>query len=532
MPALQKIGLILLTIVVLPALVFIANEFYGLSASEAMIGKIYDQQLETILYSVNQHAWDVADRWAGTLVRTFEEAEGEGAAAVQGFLAETPTVRSVVLMDTLREGVQGFGPSPFPLEALRAELAAGVLPEEVARRLLKDARAGYRKLQPLLLDAASEQPVLLLVFATTAGGPAPMLAGLAVDDQRFVEDVLTPKLQEAAREEFLLGVFRSSTAAPVYTTGDFSLDEARQVRHVWLFPDYVLGIRLRGTSIAELAHVRFRRSLFVITVLAVALFAGGWLVYRNIRREVDLVRMKSAFVSNVSHELRTPLALIRMYAETLELGRVQTEEKRQAYYQIISRETDRLTRLVNNILNFSRIESGQKQYVYERLDLNALVEDIVTSYTPALQQRGFEPAVTLADPLPPILGDAEGLSEALLNLIDNAVKYSGDARHLGIATGRERGFAYLEVCDRGIGIPPEERDRIFDQFYRISNGLVHNTKGTGLGLALVKHIVEAHGGTIRVQSRLGQGSCFRLLLPADEGVPAVRPPSPTESTHA
>jgi two-component system phosphate regulon sensor histidine kinase PhoR len=243
------------------------------------------------------------------------------------------------------------------------------------------------------------------------------------------------------------------------------------------------------------------------------LLTGAWLIYRTIRREMELIQLKSDFVSNVSHELRTPLSLIRMFAETLEMKRVKTEKKKYEYYRTIVQESERLSRLVNNLLNFSRMEAGKRNYSLQTVSLNTVVSKVFGFYSLQLRSKNFEVVVDLEKNLPAVEADEEAIAEALHNVIDNAVKYSEKEKYLRVATGRKADMAYVEVQDRGIGIAPEHHGKIFEKFYRVSTGLVQTTKGSGLGLALVQHIVCAHGGRVEVHSTLGNGSTFRLLLP-------------------
>lgn len=190
-----------------------------------------------------------------------------------------------------------------------------------------------------------------------------------------------------------------------------------------------------------------------------------WFVYRNIRQEMELAQLKSDFVSNISHELRTPLALIRMFAETLSMGRVTSDAQRQEYYQIIEQESERLTHLINNILNFSRIEAGRKAYQFERVMLDAIVEDVLTRYRFHLQHHGFQVETALPPEIPAVRADPEAVTEALLNLIDNSIKYSEDERWIRIRTGQNSGEVFLEVQDRGIGIAAADQDKIFEKFH-------------------------------------------------------------------
>ncbi len=226
-----------------------------------------------------------------------------------------------------------------------------------------------------------------------------------------------------------------------------------------------------------------------------------------------LARLKSDFVSNVSHELRTPLALIRLYAETLELGRISTKEKKQEYYRIIRKESERLTALINNILDFSRIEAGHKEYEFRTTDIADLVRNTLDSYRYQIEQQGFAFEESIDPDLPPVRVDREAIARALVNLVNNALKYSAEEKLLGVKLYRVNGSVRLEVVDHGIGITPREQSKIFEKFYRTGDPLVHNTKGSGLGLSLVRHITLAHGGQIDVESTPGKGSKFTLSLP-------------------
>jgi signal transduction histidine kinase len=256
------------------------------------------------------------------------------------------------------------------------------------------------------------------------------------------------------------------------------------------------------------------------------LMVGGvFLTYRNVSREMNLARLKSDFVANVSHELRTPLALIRLYAETLELGRLTAKEKYQDYFRIIREESERLTALINNILDFSRIEAGRKEYEFKETNLSDLVRSTLDSYRFQIEQNGFAFEENISRDIPPVNVDREAIARSLLNLVNNALKYSKDQKFIGVNLYRSNGCVKLEVCDHGIGIPPGEQEKIFEKFYRCGDPLVHNIKGSGLGLSLVRHIVRAHGGDVQVESTPEQGSKFTIALPLD---PSLR----TESAIA
>ena len=280
-----------------------------------------------------------------------------------------------------------------------------------------------------------------------------------------------------------------------------------------VFPGLVLGTKLRGTTMADISNHFLRISFLILGALSLLMVAGMFLTYRNVSRELALAKLKSDFVSNVSHELRTPLALIRLYAETLELGRIAGHEKQQEYYEIIRKESERLTSLINNILDFSRIESGKKEYTFQETNVADLVRCTLESYRYEIEQNGFKFEQKIDNDVPQLLVDREAIARSLLNLVNNAVKYSSNEKYLAVRLYRHSNGVNLEVVDHGIGIPANEHPKIFEKFYRVCDPLVHNTKGSGLGLSLVRHIVKAHGGDVAVESAPGKGSRFIITLP-------------------
>jgi len=225
--------------------------------------------------------------------------------------------------------------------------------------------------------------------------------------------------------------------------------------------------------------------------------------------------MKSDFVSNVSHELRTPLASIRVFGEFLRLGRVESEEKVREYGAFIETESRRLTGLVNNILDFSRIESGRKTYKFRKTDLNEILEKTLQTFDIRLRQSGFAIRRKEIERFPPIKIDGDAIAQAVSNLVDNAVKYSGGSKEISVSLARDNGWAVISVEDQGIGISKEDQKKIFERFHRVSTGLVHEVRGSGLGLSIVNHIVHAHQGNVQVSSEPGSGSTFSIRLPLD-----------------
>ena len=280
-----------------------------------------------------------------------------------------------------------------------------------------------------------------------------------------------------------------------------------------VFRGLALGIKYQGTSVEALGQTWMHRSFLILGCLSLLIIGGLVLTKHIVSKEMALARLKSDFVSNVSHELRTPLALIRLYAETLELGRITTQEKKQQYYRIIRKESERLTALINNILDFSRIEAGGKEYEFRNTDIAELVRNTLESYRYQIEQQGFAFEESIDSNLPAVPVDREAIARALVNLVNNALKYSSDEKFLGVKLYRDNGVVKLEVADHGIGIARRDQSKIFEKFYRAGDPLVHNTKGSGLGLSLVRHITQAHGGEIAVESIPGRGSKFILSLP-------------------
>ena len=280
-----------------------------------------------------------------------------------------------------------------------------------------------------------------------------------------------------------------------------------------VFEGLALGVKFQGTSVQQLGESWMHRSFLTLGILSLLIIGGLVLTKHVVSKEMALAKLKSDFVSNVSHELRTPLALIRLYAETLELGRITTKEKKQQYYRIIRKESERLTALINNILDFSRIEAGRKEYEFRETDIADLVRNTLDSYRYQIEQQGFALQESIDSSLPVVRVDREAIARAVVNLVNNALKYSAEEKFLGVKLYRDNGAVKLEVEDHGIGIARRDQSKIFEKFYRTGDPLVHNTKGSGLGLSLVRHITEAHGGDVAVESTPGKGSRFILSLP-------------------
>jgi signal transduction histidine kinase len=257
-----------------------------------------------------------------------------------------------------------------------------------------------------------------------------------------------------------------------------------------------------------------QRSFWELSFVVVAALTllGGILLWRDVRRSAHIAELRTQFVSSVSHELRTPLTSIRMLAELLQMKKSPDPEQTTFLNTIVS-ESERLTRLLNNVLDFSRIERGQKTYRLQPTVLTEVIDAVVNTLQYPLSQQGFTLETQVEEGIPAIDADADALQQAILNLLTNAMKYSGESRVIKLHVSVEDGAARIRISDHGIGISEDEQTRIFNKFHRARIPENLEISGTGLGLALVAHVAAAHGGSIKVTSRLGEGSTFCLSLP-------------------
>jgi signal transduction histidine kinase len=303
--------------------------------------------------------------------------------------------------------------------------------------------------------------------------------------------------------------------------GGAALGEAVRDLDPWL-PGHSLVVDVGAGGLDRgRSQARWTRSA-VILALLVAILSGIVVIARGVSREVEIARLKSDFVSNVSHELRTPLTTIRIMAEMLALGAVPSGEKQAQYHKNIVSEAERLTRLINNVLDFARIEEGRKKFQFGMGDVGDAVFEVERIVGEYARKEGFELSVAVADDLPATAFDRDAIVQALINLVSNAVNYSRDDKRVEVGARTERDSIVLWVQDHGPGIDARDLPHLFEKFYRAGSHLTREVGGTGLGLSIVKHIVEAHGGRVSVQSRLGEGSRFEVELPVQDPADAGR----------
>lgn len=306
---------------------------------------------------------------------------------------------------------------------------------------------------------------------------------------------------------------------PVAAATQYAIRASADTRLPWTLR---VSSALPGPEFAQLAGRR--RLLFAgLAMMALLTLLGGYFTARATARELAVARLQSDFVSAVSHEFRTPLTSLRHLTELLARGTVAGEDRRRQYYAIMARETERLHRLVEGLLDFGRMAAGQREYSFEALDPVELVAGVVNDFRADLEPGGRPVELTTTGVAArdcSIRADPEALARAIRNLLDNAAKYSPAPAAIGVELARDGERVAIHVRDQGVGIAPAEQTRIFEKFVRGTAAQALHVKGTGIGLAMVQHIVQAHGGEIRLHSEPGRGSTFSLLLPAE---PAAGP---------
>ncbi len=522
----RRIAITFLILALLPV-GFIIFELSSLSKNEKIVREIYQNQLESILYSVNQYSDDVINSWANRinmeLIRT--QGENDSSVALLSMLWQMNVVDHVFLTDLDgHDRIHSQSDKSTRSDEVKAMLISIIAanPGKI-ERLITYYDAGFKKMETL--DTVLSKEFIPVFFVLDSLAKPNRLGVMVLNRTNFIQNVLGPKMQSVSQGKFVITAFDKTTDEVIYSTAlvqpglTLTQDELKRIRGdelgkkaLWLLPGYYLAISPIEATIDDLVKDRVMTSLVLLGLLALVLIFGMIFLYRNIRKEMNLSRAKSEFVSNVSHEIRTPLALISMYAETLEMNRVP-EDRKHEYYTIIAKETSRLSRIVNRILNFSRMEANKKKYEFGAVDINDLCDQVLGTYALHFQENGFTWSFDRGDSLPEIKGDRDSIAEAFINLLDNAMKYSLEQKEIRIRTFANQQTVVIEVRDKGMGIAKTHHHAIFEQFFRAPIGDVHSTKGSGLGLTLVKKTMEAHHGRVTVQSVPGQGSTFQLIFP-------------------
>lgn len=449
---------------------------------------------------------------------------------LQTALRETPTVRALLVldMDTPERQILSFASrSPGPDdETFRRLLVHRMLGDmELERPPVEELRHLHRSYE--------RQSYLISYWQTSAAGRRFLVVAWH-DVGRLVHEVFPRLFADASGHSRLnvideqgLQVFGASLRPGEFTVGR-------------PFPTTLYGWQLQVTltTTDELSEQAERGRLLEIGLVIIAcgvIILGLSFVFFALEKERRLAEQKSEFVANVSHELKTPLSLVRLFSELLMTNRVQSEEKRQQYLQIMVLESERLTGLIENVLDFARVERGKATFDFSPGDLGEVTLHAIEVYRYRAEREGVEIEVDVPRNLPMVRLDARAIELAIINLLDNALKYAKDGKRIVVRLEQRRRALELSVIDFGQGIAPEERRRIFDRFTRGKSAQSAGVRGTGIGLSLVKHIAEAHSGYVEVHSTPGEGARFvigikihrAIITPLPSDAPA---PVPSGST--
>ena len=464
---------------------------------------------------------DILDEVATRLARGVPAGAPETAAAQE-------TLPSIRMLLTGRRFAREY--QALVSETMRGQLAKPPRDEFTLRLWAGSMMPALLVIRPCRGDEA--QQLTERVRAAVGPSAAPHWIGLRLHAALVLNELMDPLLTPD-ENGFSLAIL-DPTGTPLLPAGPLPGDQLTSPS-VHDYPT-LAELRLRAIPVDPEANLRNAQAAArnrLLLVLALCMLAGGGALFlvRSVNREAELAQLKLHFVSRVSHELKTPLALIKMYGETLNLGRAQGADQVPRFGGIISREADRLTLMIDRVLDFSSQEAGTLRYAPERLDLSDLLLSVTDEYRPRVEEQGASLSVTFCDEAW-VDVDPEAMHNAIVNLLENALKYtpatSAD-RTIEIDVARSGGRVRLEVRDRGVGIPETEREKVFGGFYRASTA--GEARGVGLGLSLVKHFVTHHHGSVVALGREGGGTILRLELPlAPSGTGPAAEPAPSSGS--
>ncbi len=511
-----KSVLVILTLIFIPFCIYAVIQIRSLDEEERRAKAGYEKQMEVMLFTLNNLADDMMRLW----MRRLSDDQKPIAINAADLTLGNESIQLLALRN-MSSGDAAFYSSEYVTVLPETENAINewyAKKDSMFSRLDEYMEAGFQKIHAVedWQNLAGLEAGQAAITAMLYDQDSTMHNALLIIEPTFwIEQILGTSIQDMDGDGFTVAVLSPEHDGVKidFSSGNFDTDKDFVKKEIWVLTNSYLAIQPKGESYYKTIEKRSQNTIYYLLFSLFIFLFGAVIIIRNIRNAFKIAQLKSDFVSNVSHEIRTPLSLIRMYSETLKLGRITDEEKKKHYYNIIHHESGRLTYLVNNILDFSRIEANQKTYHFEEGDLNELVQSLCKDFSFYFEEKKVDFKIDLYKSKLTISMDALALEEAISNLIENAIKYGGEEKHLSVRTYIEEDSVFLEIADQGIGIPTDSQGQIFDKFYRVENALTQKTKGTGLGLSLVKHIVQAHGGKITVASKLGEGSTFTIKFP-------------------
>jgi two-component system phosphate regulon sensor histidine kinase PhoR len=503
----------LLTFLLLPAIVVSVLVLSGVMfRSSFQLEKLREQSVVEATLSLANERADRLDKRiieqdnAVRSVLDLNERSGFGGKWLETAALQTPTVRAVFLLD--------LGSATRNVVALASR--APELETERFRRLLVQRLLPELKLDKLPIDElrhlhkVEREKAYLLSHWEEQIGDRHFLVVVWHDVPRIVHDVFPALYTDMQQSRVnIVDADGKIVFGPPLKGGGLTL--GRQFETTL----YKWTLNVTMNSAAELAAAVARRRLLEMVLVglsSVVVIAGLFVILIAAERERRLSNLKSEFVANVSHELKTPLALVRMFGELLQTGRADTEEKRKQYLSIIVNESDRLNALIENVLDFAKVERGQASYEFSPGRLLEPVSRAVEACRVRAEREDVALTLTLED-VPELLLDERAIEIAVINLVDNALKYAPEGKHIAVEVRVRGSGAEVSVTDQGPGIAPEDRKRIFERFVRGKTSTGKQVRGSGIGLSLVKHIAEAHGGGVAIADAKPHGSVFTLRLP-------------------
>lgn len=506
------------------------NNFYGESIPYVAIAYM---QLLTIAekFQMRHGFASLALEFSATLVEHFDQFDRQQFSFYLDRLnAQLTTVEQQLQksdrtrLETLRAQEKRIKDEQRVHEMLRANVVAVIRRELISRFAQAPGRADSE-------HASREESISRLsYYSFRSDGSLHQIAWQTRDDKKSpsrvvgyiirngtLDVLLQDALSEPQEGENIRTVLLDNESRIVYPeqpAGSATLLTAPFSRLGDLLPGHHLALVAMGENPLERIAAR---SLLIYYILLgsviVFILLGVVLMFRDISREERLSEMKSEFIANVSHEIKTPIATIRTLAENLTEGWVTDPDKQREYYRLLAREGERLSHLVENILDFSRIEAKRKTYHREMVPVVEFVQKAIDRFNLQVEGQGVQLETTLAPNLPRVQADAAAMEQALMNLLDNAAKYSKIGKRIKLSAETEKDHVTIKVVDYGIGIEAKEIPKLFDKFYRIESSIGRTIPGSGIGLTLVKEIIEAHGGHIDVESEVGEGSTFIVIIP-------------------